>query len=65
MSFLRNLRFVVRHPDCLVPLATGEKLPDLALRADLKRLGIDLDVRAARGLSDAHLAVKVVELLRD
>jgi len=65
MSFLRNLRFVLRHPNSLVPLAAGEKLPDLALREDLRRLGIELDHRAARGLSKAHLAIRVVDLLRE
>ncbi len=65
MSFLRNLRFLLRHPDTLAPLAAGAKLPDLALREDLRRSGIELDLECARGLSDAHLAVRVVELLRE
>ncbi len=65
MSFFQNLRWLLRHPDALVPLAAGAKLQDLALRADLRRLGILLDLDAARGLAAAHLAVRVVGLLRE
>jgi FkbM family methyltransferase len=64
MPLLQNLRFLVRHPRLLLPLAAGMGLPDLALREDLRRLGIPLGLAAARGLASAHLSVRVVELLR-
>ncbi len=65
MPFFRKLHWLLRHPNALGPLAAGAKLKDLALREDLRRLGIPLDVDAARGLAAAHLAVRVVALLKE
>ena len=65
MSFLRNLRWLVRHPSSALPLLTGSRFADLVLRADLRRIGIDLGTKEATGLAAAHLSIRVVELLRE
>ncbi len=65
MSLPRNLWFLCRHPRALPPLLTGARFRDLVHREDLARLGIAVTAAEARGLSEAHLSVRVVKLLRE